>query len=323
MSQYTYIQALNKALREEMKKDPSVFLLGEDIGIWNGCFKVTQGLLDEFGPNRVIDSPLSESAIVGSGVGAALSGMRPVVEMMFMDFITCAMDQVINQAAKIRFMSGGKNKVPLVVRGPAGGGFSTGAQHSQSLESWFIHTPGLKVINPATAYDAYGLLKSAIRDDNPVIFFESKALYNTKSELPDEEFEIEIGKADIKRPGKDVSLITYGTAVPRSLSVAEDFAKEGVDIEVIDLRSLSPWDKDTVLESVKKTGRAVIAHEAVMQGGFGAEISSTICEQAFDYLEAPIARAGSLFAPAPFTQPLEKLFLLNNERIVDCIRSVL
>ncbi|HWQ78739.1 MAG TPA: alpha-ketoacid dehydrogenase subunit beta [Anaerovoracaceae bacterium] len=321
MEELTYVQALNRALREEMTRDPNVFLMGEDIGIWDGTFKVTKGLLADF-PGRVIDTPLSESAIIGAGVGAALAGLRPVTELMFMDFATCAMDPIVNQAAKIRFMSGGKNKVPMVIRGPQGGGLNTAAQHSQSLEAWFAHVPGLKVVLPSCAYDAYGLLKAAIRDDNPVVFLESKTLYGTKNSLPEEEFLIELGKADVKRKGKDVSIIAISTAVPMALQAAEELAKEGIDAEVIDPRTISPLDSDTIIESVKKTGRAVVAHEAVLQGGFGAEIASIIVEKAFDYLEASVLRVGSEFSPIPYTKPLETAFLINKDKIVTAVKKL-
>lgn len=322
MRELTYAQALREALREEMTRDPDVFLMGEDIGVWGGTFKVTDGLLAEF-PNRVIDTPLSEAGFVGAGVGAALVGMRPVVEIMFMDFITCAMDPLVNQAAKLRFMSGGKAKVPLVVRAPEGGGLNAAAQHSQCLEAWFMHVPGLKVVMPSEAADAYGLMKAAIRDDNPVVFIESKKLYSRKGTISDEEYVIPLGKADIKRAGKDATVIALSTSVSPAMEAAEELAKEGVELEVIDPRTVSPLDKESILASVKKTGRAIIVHEAVMQGGVGAELAAIIALEAFEYLEGPVIRVGTAFTPIPFSKSLEPVVLPNKDKIVSAVRRLL
>ena len=322
MRELTYVQALRTALREEMQRDPNVFLMGEDIGDWGGTFKVTEGLIDEF-PGRVLDTPLSESGTVGAAVGAALVGMRPVIEIMFMDFITCAMDPVVNQAAKLHFMSGGKAKVPLVIRAPEGGGVNAAAQHSQCLEAWFMHVPGLKVVMPSDAVDAYGLLKASVRDDNPVMFIEGKRLYSRKAALSDDEFVIPLGKAEVKRPGRDVTMVAISAAVPLALEAAGKLVGEGIEVEVIDPRTIAPLDRGTILNSVKKTGRLVVVHEAVVQGGVSAEISAMVTAEAFDYLDAPVLRVATPPTPIPFSQSLEPAVLPDVEKIVAAVRRVL
>jgi acetoin:2,6-dichlorophenolindophenol oxidoreductase subunit beta len=315
-------RAINRALLEALEGDPRVILLGEDIGRVGGPFAVTRGLQARF-PDRVLDTPISEAAITGAALGAALSGLKPVVEIMFMDFITLAMDQLVNQAAKIRFMSGGQVSAQIVVRVPHGGGLSAGPQHSQCLEAWLAHVPGLIVVCPATPEDFYGLLRTAIADPNPVVFVENKALYQLKGTISPQPLSIPIGKARIARAGQDVSLIAYGAAVHRGLEAAAALADEHIDVEVIDLRSLQPWDKEAALRSVGKTHRAVIAHEAVLEFGVGAEIAATLAYEAFDDLDAPIVRVGAAFMPPPFAPVLEQQFLPSAQRITAAIRTVL
>ena len=278
MRQITYRDAVREAMVEEMRRDENVFLMGEDIGAYCGAFGVSKGMLEEFGPERIRETPISETAFMGAGVGAAVTGMRPIVELMFSDFMAVCYDQIINQAAKMHFMFAGKVNVPMVIRTPSGGGTGAAAQHSQSLEQMYLHVPGLKVIVPSTPYDCKGLLKAAIRDNNPVVFLEQKRLYKEKGMVPDEDFVVEIGKADIKREGTDVSVITYGRMVQMSLKVAEKLAAEGINVEVLDLRTLSPLDKDAVIATAKKTHKVVIVHEAVQFGGFGGEIAATITD---------------------------------------------
>ncbi len=307
MSEITYVQAVAAALREEMNRDENVFLLGEDMGVYGGCFGVTKGFIQEFGEDRIMDTPISEAGFTGVAVGAAIMGMRPVVEIMFSDFVTLASDNLVNQAAKIRFMLGGQVKVPMVFRTPAGSGTGAAAQHSQSLEAWMVHIPGLKVVMPSTPYDVKGLLKAAIRDDNPVVFYEHKLLYKMKGEVPDNDYVIPIGKADIKRTGKDITIVTYSFMVHRALEAADKLSQEGIDLEVIDLRSLYPMDIETVVESVKKTGKVIIAHEAVKRGGVGAEVAAQISDsEAFFYLDAPIKRLAGMAVPIPYSPNLEK-----------------
>lgn len=322
MAKKTYLQALNEAMRQEMERDPSVFILGEDVGKFGGCFGVTQGLYDQFGEERVIDTPISESAIVGAAAGAAASGLRPIAELMFVDFIGVAMDQLLNQAAKMRFMFGGKAKVPMTLRMPQGAGVGAAAQHSQCLEAWFMHIPGIKVVMPATPYDAKGLLISAIRDDNPVVFLEHKVLYGVEGEVPDELYTIPIGKADVKREGTDVTLVAMARMVHTALEAAEKLAADGISVEVIDPRSLQPLDTDTIVESVKKTHALVIAHEAVGFAGPGAEIAAQVAEQALDYLDAPIRRVAAPFCPVPFSPPLEQAFIPGVDQIVEAVKSL-
>lgn len=313
----TYAEALNEALREEMSSDSNVLLLGEDIGSYGGVFKITKGLYDQFGKNRVIDTPISESGFSGAAIGAAMAGLKPVVEIMWIDFTFVAMDQIMNQAAKMAYMSGGQTHVPIVFRTQGGGGRGNAAQHSQSLETMFAHMPGLKVAVPSTPYDAKGLLKSAIRDEGPVMFVEHKLLYNQKGEVPEGEYTIPLGLADIKRSGKDVTIVALSRMVPFALEAAERLQNEvGLEAEVIDLRTLVPLDLETVLQSVSKTNRAVVAHEAVKSFGWGAEIAARIQEQAFDHLDAPVLRVAAEDTPIPYNMKLEKEMLPQVEDII-------
>ncbi len=323
MREITYREAVREAMCEEMRRDESVFLMGEDIGAYGGGFGVSAGMLKEFGPERIRETPISETAFVGAGVGAAITGMRPIVDLMFSDFMAVCYDQIINQAAKMHFMFAGKVSVPMVIRGAAGGGTGAAAQHSQSLEQMYCHVPGLKVVVPSTPYDAKGLLKTAIRDDNPVIFLEQKKLYSVKGAVPEEEYTIPLGKADVKREGSDVTLITYSRMVPYCLAAAERLAGEGIEAEVLDLRSLSPLDRPAIVASVQKTHRAVVVHEAVEFAGFGGEIVSVIMDSdAFYQLKAPVKRVGGLFCPVPFSPNLEKETFPTTERIEAAVRAV-
>jgi pyruvate dehydrogenase E1 component beta subunit len=321
----TYSEALNEALREEMHRDPMVFVMGEDVAVWGGggIFGVTKTLLEEFGIDRVRDTPISEEAIIGLAVGAAATGCRPVAEIMYADFTTMAMDPIVNQAAKMRYMFGGKARVPLVIRAQEGAGRGNAAQHSQSLEAWFAHIPGLKVVTPATPFDAKGLLKTAIRDDNPVIFLEHKALYFTKGHVPAEEYLIPLGQADVKRPGSDVTVVGIHTMVLKALEAAAELESEGISVEVIDPRSIFPLDIDTIVESVNKTGRLVVAHEAYQRGGVGAEIAIQVMERAFDYLDAPIERVAGANCPVPYATNLERLAIPGKEEIIEAVRRTL
>ncbi|HEY53038.1 MAG TPA: alpha-ketoacid dehydrogenase subunit beta [Caldilineae bacterium] len=306
MRELSYAEALREALRQAMTADPNVFMIGEDIGVYGGAFGVSAGLIDEFGSERIIDTPISEAAITGACIGAALTGMRPVGEIQFMDFITLSMEQLVLQAAKIRFMFGGKAKVPFVLRTPAGSGTGAAAQHSQSLENWFVHVPGLKVVMPSTPYDAKGLLRAAIYDDNPVIFVEHKLLYKTKGPVPEAPYEIPLGQSKVVREGTDLTLIATSIMVVRALQAAEKLAEEGVEVEIIDPRTLSPLDMAPIEASIKKTGRALVVHEAVKTGGFGGEVAARIVEsEAFDYLEAPVRRLAGLDMPIPYNRTLE------------------
>ncbi len=323
MPEVTFVESLRMTLREEMQRDPSLMVIGEDIGRYGGIFGVTKGLLEQFGPHRVRSTPISESAIIGSSLGAAMTGIRTVAELMYVDFAPCAMDQIINQVAKMRYMSGGKAKVPLVIRTQGGGGRGNAAQHSQSLEALFFHIPGLKIAMPSTPYDARGLLKTAIRDDNPVIFIEHKLLYATKSYIPEEEYLIPLGKADIKRKGKDVTVVAISYMVPKALKAAERLSCEGVDVEVIDLRTLCPLDMEILLHSIRKTNRMVIVHEGCKRGGIGAEIASNIMEEAFDFLDAPVGRVGALDVPIPYSEPLEKRVIPDENSIDMAVKEVL
>lgn len=324
MREITYADAVREAMSEEMRRDDNVFFMGEDIGVYNGAFGVSKGMIQEFGEERVRETPISETAFVGAGVGAALMGMRPIVELMFSDFMTVCFDQIANQAAKLRFMFGGAVSVPMVIRMASGGGTGAAAQHSQSLENLYCHIPGLKVVAPSTAYDAKGLLKSAIRDNNTVIFLEQKKLYRERGEVPDEEYTIPLGKADIKREGKDVSVITYGRMVQMSLRVADKMAQEGIGVEVLDIRTLVPLDKEAVINSVRKTRRAVIVHEAVEFSGYGAELAAILAgSEVFWQLEAPIQRVGALYTPIPFNPILESNVFPTPERIEAAVRSTL
>jgi pyruvate dehydrogenase E1 component beta subunit len=303
-----------------MARDENVFIIGEDVGGPGGAFSATKGLLKTYGPRRVKDTPISEAALVGLAVGAAADGLRPVAEIMFADFLTVCMDQIVNQMAKLRYMFGGMYSLPLVLRAPGGGGLNAGPQHSQCLETWFAHIPGLKVVMPATPYDVKGLLKSAIRDDNPVIFLEHKALHGAKGEIPEEEYLVPIGKADVKREGKDVTVVTASRMVYDSLAAAKTLAEEGIDVEVIDLRTISPLDTETIFNSVAKTSRLVVAHEAVKSFGFGAEISALVNEEMLDSLDAPVLRVGAPFVPVPFN--LEKHYLPNAADVVNAVKKV-
>lgn len=323
MAQLRYREALRRALYEEMKRDESVFIMGEDVGAYGGAYQVTAGLLAEFGEKRVRDTPLSEAIIVGAALGAAMVGGRPVAEIMYVDFIALAMDQIVNQAAKIHYMFGGQLNVPLVIRTQQGTGRGAGAQHSQSLETWFAHVPGLKVIAPATPRDAYGLLKSAIRDNNPVVFLEHKGLYAVKGEVEDEEFLLPIGKAEIQRSGSDLTIITYSRMLGLAMEAAERYAEQGVSIEVVDVRTLKPLDFDTMEASARKTGRVVILHEAVKTGGMGAEISAELNNRLFGVLQAPIQRVASHDVPLPANLELEKLVIPSAERLNEAIETAL
>ncbi|HEY5276750.1 MAG TPA: alpha-ketoacid dehydrogenase subunit beta [Coriobacteriia bacterium] len=318
-----YREALRAALQEEMERDETVFCVGEGIAERGGSYKVTEGLLARFGPGRVLDTPLSEAGFVGLGIGAAIAGRRPVVEMLFVDFLLLAMDQVVNQAAKYRFMSGGEGRVPLVIRTQGGAGNSLAGQHSQSLEALYYHVPGLKVVMPSTPRDAKGLLKAAIRDDDPVVFIEHKLLYMTEGDVPDEEYVIPLGQADVKRSGSDVTLVSWSHMVLKSLQAAEELAAEGISTEVIDLRTLVPMDTTCVLDSVRRTGRLVIAQEAIKRGGVGSDIAATVAEQAFDALRAPIVRVAGRNTTIPFSLALEKAAVPQVGDIVAGVRSVM
>ncbi|MDR3363170.1 MAG: alpha-ketoacid dehydrogenase subunit beta [Desulfovibrio sp.] len=322
MAKKTYLQAINEALRLEMEQDKDVFIIGEDVGTFGGCFGVTQGLFEKFGEDRVKDTPITESVIVGAAAGAAASGLRPVAELMFVDFIGVAMDQLFNQAAKMRFMFGGKAKVPMTLRLPQGAGAGAAAQHSQSLEAWFMHIPGIKVVIPSTPYDAKGLLVSAIRDDNPVIYLEHKMLYGVDGDVPDESYTIPLGKADIKREGQDVTVVATSRMVYTALEAAEKLAASGISVEVVDPRSLQPLDIDTIVASVKKTHKLVVAHEAVGFAGPGAEIVAQVAEKALDYLDAPVKRVAAPFCPVPFSPPLEQTFIPNVDDIIAAVNAL-
>ena len=315
----TYLEAIRQGIREEMERDAGVFLLGEDIGVYGGAFKITAGLLEEFGEKRVVDTPISESAIVGAAIGASLMGLRPVAEMQFADFISCGFDQIVNFAAKCRYRWNAP--VPIVVRAPSGGGIHGGPFHSQNPEMWFVRTPGLKVVCPATAYDAKGLIKSAIRDNDPVIFFEHKGLYRRiKEDLPEEEFTVPIGRAKVVREGRDLSIITYGAMVWTALESADRLAAEGASIEVVDLRTLVPLDRDTVCASARKTSKVLLVHEDTRTGGMAGELAATITESVFEYLDGPIVRVTAPDTPVPYSPPLEEAFLPNVDKVVEKAR---
>jgi pyruvate/2-oxoglutarate/acetoin dehydrogenase E1 component len=317
----SYAKGVSLALGEAMTADDRVFVLGEDVA-HGGAYGATVGLLDRFGPDRVRDTPISEAAIIGYSVGAALAGMRPVAEIMHFDFIACAMDQVVNQAAKTRYMSGGKAAVPLVVRAGTGGWLNAAAQHSQSLEAWFTHIPGIKVAASGTPADARAVLRAAIADENPVLVVESLSLYEGQGEVPAAPPTYRLGEADLKRRGGDVTIVTWGAMVPRVLEAADALATDGVAADVIDLLTLRPWDRDAVIASVERTNRAVVVHQAHRHGGFGAEVAATIAERAFDHLDAPVGRVGSLDVPVPFSPPLEDFVLPSAERVVAAVRAM-
>ena len=317
----TYLDAIKDGIWEEMEKDDRVFVLGEDVGIYGGAFKVTKGMLDRFGPMRVIDTPISESAIVGAAIGAALVGMRPIAEMQFIDFISCCFDQIVNFAAKCRYRWGAG--VPIVVRGPCGGGVHGGPFHSQNPESYFFNVPGLKIVCPSTAYDAKGLIKAAIRDPDPVLYFEHKFLYRRiKEDLPTDDFIVPIGKAALRREGDDLSIITYGAMVYKALEAAEELSKSGLDVEVLDLRSILPLDEEAILATAKKTSKVIVLHEATMTGGPGGEVVARIAEKAFEYLDGPIVRIAPPDTPVPYSPTLEEAFLPQTKDIVAAARKL-
>lgn len=323
MRKMTFREALREALKEEMHRNSSVFLLGEDIGrYWGGAFKVTDGLAEEFGDTRVIDAPISESAIVGSGVGAAITGMHPVVEIMFGDLISLAMDQIANQAAKVRYMFGGQAECPLVIRTPFGAGVNIASHHSQSLEAWFMHVPGLCVAIPSTPYDAKGLLKTAIRGNDPVLFCEHKLLYPLEGEVSEDDYTIPFGTAEVKRIGEDVTVIATSYMVHKALNAATELQKNGVDVEIVDPRTLVPLDKKTIVDSVKKTGRLVIVSEDCKTAGVSAEIAAIVAEEALDYLDSPIKRVAEPDTPIPFSPPLEQYVIPDEKKIIDAIKEV-
>lgn len=323
MREITYVEAVREALAQKMSQDPTVFLIGEDLGVYGGAFGATAGLIQQFGDMRVIDTPISEAGIAGACIGAALTGFRPVGEIQFMDFVTLSMEQLVLQAAKIRFMFGGKARVPFVLRMPAGSGTGAAAQHSESLENWFVHVPGLKVVMPSTPYDVKGLLIAAIEDDNPVIFVEHKLLYKVKGPVPEEMYRVPLGKSHVVRPGRDVTIVATSIMVQRSLQAAEQLAKEGIEVEIVDPRTLRPLDDEPILDSVVKTGKVLIVHEAVKMSGFGAEIAARIAESsAFDYLEAPIRRLAGLEIPIPYNRTLEYHAVPQVENIVAEARAL-
>jgi len=317
----TYLEAIRQGIWEEMERDPSVFLLGEDVGVYGGAFRVTAGMLEKFGEERVIDTPISESAIVGAAIGAALMGMRPVAEMQFMDFIACGFDQIVNMAAKMHYRWG--PAVPMVVRGPSGAGVHGGPYHSQSNEMWFVHTPGLKVVIPATAHDAKGLIKAAIRDDNPVIFYEHKYLYRRiKEEVPEGDYVIPLGKAAVRREGNDIAVITYGAMVWTALEAAVQLELDGISLEVVDLRTLLPYDEEAVLASVRKCNKVILLHEDTRTGGMAGELAALIAEKAFDGLDGPILRITAPDTPVPFSPTLEDYYLPNARKLVEAARKL-
>lgn len=323
MASITLLEAVRQGLWEEMERDERVFLLGEDIGVYGGAFKLTEGFIGRFGEGRVIDTPISESAIVGAACGAAMMGMRPVAEMQFIDFISCCFDIITNYAAKSRYRQG--IGIPIVVRGPCGGGVHGGPFHSQNVESFFLNTPGLKIVEPSTPYDAKGLIKAAIRDDDPVLFFEHKLLYRNpkiKQEVPEEDYIVEIGKAAVRREGRDLTIITYGAMVYTALDAAAKLEEEGIDVEVIDLRTLLPMDREAIAGSVKKTSKAIILHEATRTGGMAGEITAVINEEAFDHLDGPVMRVTSIDTPVPYAPPLEEYFLPQVEDVLKAARQL-
>ncbi len=321
MEELSYREAVRDAMSTAMRRDDDVFIMGEDIAEMGGSMGVTQGMLEEFGPERVRNTPISEMAIVGAGIGAAIAGMRPIVEIMYQDFTTLAMEQIVSQAAKHRYMSGGQVKVPITIRTQGGAGWSPGAQHAQQLEAWFVHVPGLKVVFPSTPEDVRGLLWSSIYEDNPIVFFEHRTLYGIKGEVPDEIEPIEIGKARIHQEGEDVTVVATGRLVHESLKAAEQAAEEGISVEVFDPRTLQPLDEDALIASVKKTNRAVVAHEAVTRMGWGAEVAAVVQEKAFDYLDAPVARVGAKFTPIPFAPVMEEWVIPHAKDVLAAIKK--
>jgi pyruvate/2-oxoglutarate/acetoin dehydrogenase E1 component len=320
MPELTYREAVRDAMSEAMRRDEDVFVMGEDIAEMGGSMGVTQGMLEEFGPDRVRNTPISEMAIVGAGIGAAVAGMRPIVEVMYQDFMTLAMEQLVQQAAKHRYMSGGQIKVPLTLRTQGGAGWSPGAQHAQQLEAWFVHVPGIKVVFASTPADARGLLWSSIYDDNPVVFFEHRTLYNLKGEVPDEIDGIEIGKARVHREGEDVTVVASGRLVHEALKAADEAESDGISVEVVDPRTLLPLDEEAIVDSVRKTTRCVVAHEAVIRMGFGAEIAAVVQHGAFDYLDAPVERVGAAFAPVPFAPVMEQYVIPDADDVLAAVK---
>jgi pyruvate/2-oxoglutarate/acetoin dehydrogenase E1 component len=320
----TYLEAVREAMVQEMRLDKEVFLIGEDIGTYGGAFGVSKGMLEEFGPERIRDTPISEAAIAGAATGAALMGMRPIMEVMFMDFLTISMNQLVNQAAKMRFMFGGKCSIPMVIRAPSGSGTGAAAQHSQSLEAWFVNVPGIKVVAPSSPHDAKGLLTAAIRDNNPVLFMEHKLLYRLKGPVPEESYCIPLQSAEVKRQGTDLTIVAYSIMVPRALEAAEKLAaEEGIEVEVVDVRCLKPLDTETIIRSVCKTGRVLIAHEAPITGGFGGELAAVIAgSEAFDYLDAPIRRIAGRDVPIPYNRNLERAAVPQVEDIIVAARAL-
>lgn len=319
----SYREALNQAMREEMERDLRVFLIGEEVGYYQGAFKVSKGFVEKFGAERVLDTPITEAGFTGLAIGAAMAGLRPIVELMTFNFGILALDQIVNNAAKVRYMSGGQLSVPMVIRGPGSAAHQLAAQHSQSLEAWFCHVPGLKVIAPATPYDAKGLLKSAIRDENPVLFIEAQLLYGTKGEVPDHDYTLPIGKADVKRTGGDVTIVAYSKMVLLALEAADELSKDGIEAEVIDLRSLKPLDAEAILESVHKTGRVVIVEEGWKFCGLGAQIAETIYAKGFDSLDGPVVRVAGEEVPMPYARPLEDLAIPDLARVISAVKGVL
>jgi len=319
----TYLEAVREAIIQEMRRDPEVFLMGEDVGVYGGAFGVSRGMLEEFGPERIRETPISEAAIAGAATGAALMGLRPIMEIMFMDFVTISMNQLVNQAAKIRFMFGGKASIPLVVRAPAGSGTGAAAQHCQSLEALFMNVPGIKVVAPSTPYEVKGLLIASIRDNNPVVFMEHKLLYRTAGPVPEDLYAIPLSQAEVKREGRDLTIVAYSIMVPRALEAAEQLVAEGIEIEVVDPRTLKPLDEKTIVQSVCKTGRVLIVHEAPVTGGVGGEIAAVIAaSEAFDYLDAPIHRLAGLNVPIPYNRTLERAAVPQVEDIVAAARAL-
>jgi len=318
----SYREALNQAMREEMRRDDRLFLIGEEVGYYQGAFKVSKGFVEEFGTQRVLDTPITEAGFTGLAIGAAMAGLHPIVELMTFNFGILALDQIVNNAAKIRYMSGGQLSVPIVIRGPGSAAHQLGAQHSQSLEAWFCHVPGLKVIAPASPHDAKGLLKSAVRDQNPVIFIEAQLLYSAKGEVREGEYTIPIGQAEVKRQGKDVTIVAYSKMLLLALEVAENLAREGIEAEVVDPRTLKPLDLATITASVKKTGRLVIVEEGWHFAGLGAQIAESVYSEAFDYLDAPIARVTGADVPMPYTRPLEDAAIPDRDRVLAAVRRL-
>ncbi len=323
MRQLEYREAIREAVIEEMDRDPGVFLIGEDIGVYGGAFRAYKGLLDKYGPERVVNTPISEIAIIGAAIGSALTGQRPVAEIMFIDFTTLAMDQIVNQAAKIRYMTGDSLSVPMVLRTQGGTGRGVAAQHSQSLETWFYHVPGLKVVMPATSYDVKGLLKTAIRDNNPVIFIEHKMIYLLKGDVPEEEYAIPFGEADIKREGKDITIVAYSNMLFKALEAAEELEKDGISCEVIDPRTLVPLDMDCIVNSVKKTGKMVVVTEACKRGSVASDISAKVTEKAFDWLDVPVKIVAGLNTPIPYNSTLEQASVPHKKDIATAVKSLL